>query len=150
MFQRTRNGYVEQQTADFARFIALLLGFEDDDGTAIVTEIGKGFEHYCGVSMKLITVLAEDSVRQLFAGTSPQDAFRCYAAAVLLDEYGTHLQGRSHLAGAQASWVRASLLLKQAMDVSEDFRTDENRARLLAIDARLAANGVSLRGGTHE
>lgn len=147
MYRGSRQGYVEEQIARLARFIALTLGFKDiGDDEAAFSSIGEGFEEYCGVSLKLVMVLAEDSVRQLFAGTSAQEVFRCYAAAVLLDEYAALLQGRNQLAGAQASWIRASILLKQAMDADEGYRTDENRDRLLAIDARLAANGVALQG----
>lgn len=147
MYRGSRQGYVEEQIARLARFIALTLGFKDiGDDEAAFASIGEGFEEYCGVSLKLVTVLAEDSVRQLFAGTSAQEVFRCYAAAVLLDEYASLLQGRNQLAGAQASWIRASILLKQAMASDEGYRTDENRDRLLAIDARLAANGIAIRG----
>jgi hypothetical protein len=147
MYRGSRQGYVEEQIARLARFIALTLGLKDIDGDeAAFTAIGEGFEEYCGVSLKLVTILAEDSVRQLFAGTSAQEIFRCYAAAVLLDEFASLLQGRNQFAGAQASWIRSAILLKQAMDADEGYRTDENRSRLHAIDAKLAANGVSLPG----
>ena len=136
---RSRKGYVEEQMQGIALVMAKLLGLKEaGDIPTATTEIGEAFDKYCGVSLKLVVVLAQDSVRQLFAGTTEQEIARRFAAAVLLDEYGSMLRDKNQLAGANASWIRAAILLEETIKSGPEFDTEENRDRLAALMTRIS------------
>jgi len=131
MFQRSRKGYVEEQMEGIARVMAKILGFKDaGDIPAAVTEIGEFFNQQCGVSLKLVVALSEDSLPHVFGGTTSLDVARRYTAAVLLDEYAQLLTEQNMIAGARASRIRAALLLDSAMKAEETLRTPDNQNRL--------------------
>jgi len=114
-----------------ARMMAKILGFKEaGDMPAAITEIGEVFNQQCGVNLKLVVALSEDSLPHVFGGTTSLDIARRYTAAVLLDEYAQLLIEQNMVAGARASRIRAALLLDSAMNAETALRTADNFSRL--------------------
>ena len=136
-----RKGYIDRQIEDLATGLAKVLRLKSvGDTTGALAEIRLAGKKLVGLDMETLITLPEPTLLSLFtAGGGAFDAGKCLAAATLLGERAEIEAAEGRSDAARAGFQKALVLLVEAVRREESLRTEERRAQIEALRARLSS-----------
>lgn len=139
MFQRSRKGYIEQQIEKLGEVLAFMLTAKHSGRyDAALAQAADACKQMTGLNLATLTALPDQTLINVLSLGGGLDAGRCLLAARLLDAQAQIYEAQSRTVAAHVSLHKALVLLTEALRFDETLRTEENRALVEDIAARLA------------